>query len=164
MDHLSRTDRSRNMRKIRSAGTRPEKILGRVLRKAGYRVSGHTKSVFGRPDYVLRKQKIAIFLHGCYWHRHSCRRGRSMPSTNRTFWVEKFLRNKKRDKLVKKTLLARGWRVLVVWECQLHNISNIKERLTVLSSPEGGGHIGADSNGEGSKSCGPKAVKDEERA
>ncbi len=128
-DHLSRAARSRNMSRIRSVDTSPELLVRSLLRKFGYRYHLHVDSLPGSPDIVFPKRKKAVFVHGCYWHRHRCRRGQSLPSTNVGFWEKKFEKNKQRDRSARLKLRRKGWRCLIIWECQLKDLSKVNERL-----------------------------------
>jgi DNA mismatch endonuclease (patch repair protein) len=110
--------RSAIMRAVRRTRTTPELRVAKVLRLLGCRYRMNQKTKPGSPDFVLRNEKIAIFVHGCFWHRHQCRAGRSMPETNRKFWVQKFLNNIERDRRKARALRALGYRVWVIWECQ----------------------------------------------
>ena len=120
-DHLSPEERSELMSRINSKETDPEQLTRSLLHRAGYRFRKNVSDLPGTPDVVLPKYDTVIFVHGCFWHRHDCRKGRSMPSTNREFWEEKFDRNIKRDKENKKNLQQLGWQVLIVWECELND-------------------------------------------
>lgn len=131
-DHLSKNERSRNMSKIRQKDTRPEILLRKFLFRNGFRYRINVKKLPGTPDLVLRKYKTVIFVHGCYWHRHDCRKGRSMPSVRKEFWGKKFQDNINRDKKARNLLSKEGWKVIIVWECELSNVTNRKERLTKL--------------------------------
>jgi DNA mismatch endonuclease (patch repair protein) len=110
--------RSRNMAAIRGRDTRPERVIRSALHRQGYRFRLHSASVPGRPDLVLPKYRAAIFVHGCFWHGHECRLFR-WPATRKAFWREKILGNRRRDRLVRKQVLAAGWRHVTVWECAL---------------------------------------------
>lgn len=109
------------MAAIRNANTRPELILRRALHRAGFRFRLHDKRLPGKPDLVLAKYKTAIFVHGCFWHRHARCRFTTTPQVNKSFWLAKFAANLQRDALAKRALRRIGWNVLVVWECQLAN-------------------------------------------
>jgi len=128
-DHLTAEERSELMSKINSTETEPEKITRSLLHQAGFRFRKNVNDLSGTPDVVLPKYNTVIFVHGCYWHRHDCRKGNSVPSTNREFWLEKFERNVERDRENIQKLEERGWEVLVVWECSLRK--NPKD--TILS-------------------------------
>src|SRR5579859_220089 len=106
------------MAKIRGKDTAPEKIVRRLLHKHGYRFRLHRKDLPGCPDIVLPKYRTVIFVHGCFWHGHRCKRG-AKPSSNSTFWEDKINRNNQRDKAANKRLKSMGWRVLVLWQCQI---------------------------------------------
>lgn len=101
---------------IRSVNTRPELLLRRSLHRLGFRYRLHSKNLPGRPDMVFPAYNAAVFVHGCFWHRHSCRYFK-MPTTRRAFWAQKFVQNRKRDAVVQKKLRRAGWRQLVIWEC-----------------------------------------------
>ena len=118
-DILSKQERSTLMSKVRSADTKPEWILRCGLHRLGFRYRLGNRHLPGRPDLVLAKYRSVIFVHGCYWHRHPGCKDASTPKTNTDFWSAKFAENVRRDRLVEMQLLAQGWRVLVVWECEL---------------------------------------------
>lgn len=118
-DHLSPEERSKLMSRINSTETEPEQLTRSLLHRAGYRFRKNVTDLPGTPDVVLPKYDTVIFVHGCYWHRHDCRKGRSVPSKNREFWLEKFERNVERDAENEEALRERGWQVLKVWECEL---------------------------------------------
>ena len=119
MDIWSKQKRSEVMSKIRGKNTKPEMILRSQLFKKGFRFRVHPKNLFGKPDIVLPKYKTVIFVHGCFWHYHKdCREGR-IPSTNSKFWEEKLLKNIEKDERHTKTLQDLGWKVIVVWECEI---------------------------------------------
>lgn len=128
-DRLSPKQRSRNMRAIKGRDTGPELTVRRLLHAMGYRFRLHRRDLPGSPDVVLPRLRAAIFIHGCFWHRHACSRGRSEPSTRRTFWRAKFAANVKRDRRAARALRCEGWRVLVVWECQTRDLERLRERL-----------------------------------
>lgn len=111
--------RSKIMRAIRGRDTRPEMTVRRLIHGMGYRYRLHDPMLPGRPDLVFPSRKKIIFVHGCFWHRHSCRKGQSTPTTRAHFWSEKFARNEQRDARIRRTLRQDGWQVLVVWECQI---------------------------------------------
>jgi len=112
----SRT-RSRMMRGIKSSDTKPELFLRRYLHSLGYRFRLHRKDLPGSPDLVLPRYRLAIFVHGCFWHRHSGCFYTATPKTRQAFWEEKFRGNVRRDNRSYTGLHALGWRVLVIWEC-----------------------------------------------
>jgi DNA mismatch endonuclease, patch repair protein len=110
--------RSALMRKIRGKNSTPERIVRSALHKAGYRFRLHDDRLPGRPDIVLASRRLAIFVHGCFWHRHPGCRAASIPKTRTAFWQEKFARNVERDRRDVAALEAAGWHVYVVWECE----------------------------------------------
>lgn len=113
------------MSRIRSSDTKPEFIVRSLLHRAGFRFSLRRKDLIGKPDIVLPKYKTVIFIHGCFWHRHpGCKRA-STPQTNKEKWQAKFKKNIERDKLVKQTLEQEGWRVIIVWECDVKSNPNL---------------------------------------
>jgi DNA mismatch endonuclease, patch repair protein len=118
-DIVSREVRSRMMAGIRSKDTTPEKTLRRELFAAGFRFRLHVRTMPGRPDIVLPRYQAAIFVHGCFWHQHRGCRYATTPASNAVFWQQKFADNRARDEKVLSALLAAGWRVLTVWECEL---------------------------------------------
>lgn len=121
MDLWSKAKRTEVMSKIRSKDTKPELMLRKLLFVKGYRYRTHNKELPGKPDLVLRKYRTVIFVHGCFWHYHQdCREGR-IPDTNTTFWKTKLSKNVARDKRHKEALIASGWRVITVWECEIEN-------------------------------------------
>ena len=115
--------RSRMMSGIRGKNTRPEIAIRKELFRRGYRYRIHDKSLPGKPDFVLPRFRAAVFVHGCFWHRHDCRLFK-MPSTRVDFWKTKFDRNQENDKKSKDALLASGWRVAIVWECSIKGRSS----------------------------------------
>lgn len=118
-DRLTPAQRSYNMSRIRSTDTAPERAVRRLLHRLGYRYRLHSKELPGRPDLAFRSKKKVIFVHGCFWHRHRCAKGRLTPKTNADYWQKKFENNRLRDRANAALLRKMGWRVLVVWECQL---------------------------------------------
>ena len=121
-DVVSKEARSRMMAGIRSRGTQPERLVRSSLHRRGFRFSSKLK-LPGRPDVILPRWRVAIFVHGCFWHVHGCRLSK-MPSTNVDFWQKKLEGNFDRDERVVGELLTRGWRVAVLWECALRSHVN----------------------------------------
>ncbi len=118
-DTLTSERRSWNMSRIRGRDTAPEMLLRSLLHRAGFRFRLHAKQLPGRPDVVLPRYRTAIFVHGCFWHRHPGCRNATSPTTRREFWQEKFEGNVSRDARNRAALEAAGWTVLTVWECEL---------------------------------------------
>lgn len=114
-------ERSARMRLIRGRDTKPELKVRRALHAAGLRYRLHARDLPGKPDIVFRKRKVAIFVHGCFWHQHpdpACKLAR-MPKSRQEFWEPKLLGNRSRDEAVRVKLEMGGWRVFEIWECQL---------------------------------------------
>ena|SRR3569623_926246 len=126
-DVFTPQQRSAVMRAVKGADTKPEMIVRRLVHALGYRYRLHVRSLPGAPDLVFPRLKKTIFVHGCFWHRHHCEGGRSMPSSKVDYWHAKFSANRRRDQKHRRQLRALGWQVLVVWECQLR--PKVRERL-----------------------------------
>jgi len=120
--------RARIMRAVKSVDTGPEMIVRRMLHKLGYRFRLHRKDLPGKPDLVFASRKAVIFVHGCFWHGHNCKRGARTPKTNAPYWTDKIRRNVKRDAQTIANLKAAGWRVLVIWECELNDLDRLRSR------------------------------------
>lgn len=118
VDVLTPVQRRRNMRAIRSSGTRPEQSVEAFLRAHRFRVDVQRSDLPGKPDLVLPARKLAIFVHGCFWHRHKRCSYAAVPASNTQFWERKFDENVARDKRKSRELAACGWKVVVVWECE----------------------------------------------
>ncbi|MDP9772001.1 UNVERIFIED_ORG: DNA mismatch endonuclease (patch repair protein) [Rhizobium sp. SORGH_AS 755] len=133
-DIVDQSTRSRMMAAIGGRNTKPEIVLRRALHSLGFRFRLHSKQIFGRPDIVLAKHNAAIFVHGCFWHRHEGCRYTTTPASRREFWTSKFEANVARDVVVRATLLEHGWRVAIVWECALRRPDQILVASQRLSS------------------------------
>lgn len=118
-DILTPERRSWNMSRIRGRDTGPELKLRSLLHRAGFRFRLYNKKLPGRPDILLRRYRTAIFVHGCYWHRHPGCSKATTPSTRMEFWTSKFERTIARDREATRKLEAAGWNVEIVWECEL---------------------------------------------
>ena len=134
MDTLSPDARSRLMAKIRAKDTAPEMVVRRLVHRLGFRYRLHVPDLPGKPDLVLPRHGTVIFVDGCFWHRHSCHRGLSIPSSRTEFWQQKFEQNVIRDRRVRRQLRALGWRVFTVWECQtkLSRLEALEHRILHL--------------------------------
>lgn len=119
MDVHSKEIRSYNMSRIKSSNTKPEEIVRKYLFSKGFRYRKNDKRLPGTPDIVLPKYKTVIFVNGCFWHGHEGCRFFVVPKTNTEFWVNKIEANKQRDSRKTNDLQSLGWKVIVVWECQL---------------------------------------------
>ncbi len=119
MDVHSKETRSYNMSRIKSSNTKPEEIVRKYLFSKGFRYRKNDKRLPGTPDIVLPKYKTVIFVNGCFWHGHEGCRFFVVPKTNTEFWVNKIEANKQRDSRKTNDLQSLGWKVIVVWECQL---------------------------------------------
>lgn len=128
VDVLTLRQRSRCMSAIKSANTAPEIIIRRLAHSMGYRFRLHVKTLPGKPDLVFPHFRSVIFVHGCFWHLHTCSDGH-IPKSRLAYWGPKLKLNQKRDTRRRKELRKLGWRVLVIWECQLKNRTAVKKRL-----------------------------------
>ena len=122
-------DRSENMRAVRGKDTQPEKTVRSMLHKQGYRFRLHRSDLPGKPDLVFPSRKKVIFIHGCFWHSHDCRKGQGAPRTNAAFWQRKRELTVERDQKTLKALAAKGWDAYVVWECALKNPEAVRNRI-----------------------------------
>lgn len=121
-DTLTVEERSQQMARVVSKDTRPEMRLRRLVHGMGYRYRLHVSELPGTPDLVFPSRNAVIFMHGCFWHRHEgCCLAR-LPKSRRDFWEEKLEKNRRRDERDQRLLADQGWRVLVVWECQLRDL------------------------------------------
>ena len=130
--------RSAVMARVKGKDTRPEMKVRRALTALGARYRLHRKDLPGSPDIVLPGRKLAIFVHGCFWHGHDCARGARAPKANRDYWVAKIGRNCARDVASREALAALDWRVETIWECDLKDDEVLLARLQqLLLSPLG---------------------------
>jgi len=128
-DSLSKAKRSWNMSRVRSKDTMPELLVRSLLHRSGYRFRLHKAGLPGKPDIVLTKHKTVIFVHGCFWHRHSGCPDATTPKTRTAFWEKKFEENVARDKRTAIALRDLDWNVITVWECELKNAEKLLKRL-----------------------------------
>lgn len=129
MDHLTKQQRSEAMRKVGTRNTPAEQLAKTVIRSLGYRFRTNLASLAGKPDVVIRHRRKVIFVHGCFWHFHTCKR---LPKSNRAFWRSKFESNKARDRRVVRELKRAGWEVLTVWECWKKRPEYLKKRISAF--------------------------------
>lgn len=121
--------RSETMARVRSCDTTPERKVRQVLTKLGYRYRLHRKDLPGNPDIAFIGRRKAIFVHGCFWHGHDCKRGARTPKENADYWMAKIARNRLRDETVRGRLTTDGWGILTVWECELRDPPRLAIRL-----------------------------------
>lgn len=117
------------MRAVKGKNTAPELLVRKLVFSLGFRYRLHGSHLPGKPDIYFPQRKKAIFVHGCFWHGHSCKRGNRMPTTNNTYWQNKIEKNKIRDKKTLTLLSEAGWSTLVIWECDLKNISTLTDLI-----------------------------------
>lgn len=129
-DTISKEHRSWNMSRIKNRDTKPELVVRSLLHKLGYRFRLHRKDLPGKPDIVLPRYKTAIFVHGCFWHRHPNCKYAYTPNSRVSFWMSKFSQNVQRDKYAQATLTALGWQVIVIWECEASDHTYLTELIT----------------------------------
>lgn len=132
MDIVTKEKRSWIMSRIRSRDTKPEFIVRSMLHRMGYRFRLHRKDLPGRPDIVLPRHGTAIFVNGCFWHRHKGCRLSYEPKNRKRFWQKKFNDNVERDKKVRRELKELGWRVIIIWECQTRAAEALSGKLKIL--------------------------------
>ncbi|HPF39592.1 MAG TPA: very short patch repair endonuclease [Phycisphaerae bacterium] len=130
--------RSFNMSRIRGRDTKPEMAVRRFLHRRGYRYRLHVSGLKGKPDLVFTRRRKAIFVHGCFWHRHSCDNGRAMPKSRAEFWNRKFRDTRKRDEFSLKSLETEGWKTFVIWECEIRRncASTWRQLIRFLGPPQ----------------------------
>jgi DNA mismatch endonuclease, patch repair protein len=128
-DIFSPEKRSQVMSKVRSKDTKPEIVIRRLLHSLGYRFRLYRKELPGNPDIVLPKYKTVIFVNGCFWHQHEGCKKSKLPISNSLFWSVKLQKNVERDKKNIERLEDLGWQVLLIWECQLRDLSTIEEMI-----------------------------------
>ena len=133
-DILTPSQRSELMSRIRGVDTRPELLVRRRLHALGYRFRVHARGLPGRPDLVFTRRRAVVFVHGCFWHRHGCRRT-YVPKSRRQFWQDKFAQNQARDERNRTLLLRDGWRVFVAWECEIDSDEMLLPRLVAFLGP-----------------------------
>lgn len=129
MDSVSPARRSEIMARVHSRDTKPEMLVRRLIHGMGYRYRLHVKELPGKPDLVFRPRRKAIFVHGCFWHRHpNCALAR-LPKSREDFWLPKLEANRQRDIRNERALRAANWSVLTLWECELGDIDKLKNKI-----------------------------------
>lgn len=135
MDRVSVEKRSANMRAVCGQNTKPELAVRRAAHAMGYRFRLHRRDLPGTPDLVFPIYKIALFVHGCFWHGHPGCRKATIPKSNAEFWRAKLARNIERDSKAKTALLSVGWQVEVIWECEITEAEDIRALLARILPP-----------------------------
>ncbi|HXQ12574.1 MAG TPA: DNA mismatch endonuclease Vsr [Caulobacteraceae bacterium] len=131
-DVFTAEKRSAVMRQVKDRDTTPERVVRRALWRLGARYRLDRRDLPGRPDIVLAGRRLAIFVHGCFWHGHDCARGARVPKANRAYWTGKIGKNRARDAATRARLEALGWRVEVIWECELKDPAALQARLAAM--------------------------------
>lgn len=135
-DRVSAKVRSKIMASVGTKNTSPEMAVRSLLHAAGYRFRIHQKDLPGRPDLVFRSRRAIVFVHGCFWHGHGCSKGK-LPKSKLGYWSPKIVQNRSRDTKTARKLRSQGWRVLVIWQCELRNIEKLKGRaMRFLDDPK----------------------------
>lgn len=132
MDKFSKEKRSDIMSRVKSKNTKPEEIVRKYLFSKGLRYRKNDSRYPGKPDIVLPKYHVVIFVNGCFWHQHSGCRAAALPATNHEYWKNKLQKNVVRDKQEMQTLINMGWRVIVIWECEISSKAKQVTRLSHL--------------------------------
>ena len=128
-DVLSKEQRSACMRAVRNRDIAPEMRVRGLVHSMGYRYALHAKSLPGKPDLAFISRKKIVFVHGCFWHKHSCPHGSVSPASNSDYWNRKRERNAERDREHIRALRKGGWKVLVIWECWTRDANSLRKRL-----------------------------------
>lgn len=128
--------RRRFMARVRTRNTNPELLTRRLLHRLGYRFRLQAEGLPYRPDIIFSGRKIAIFVHGCFWHGHAgCKKGRTRPRVRQRFWTQKIVMNRRRDQRIRSELFKLGWTTIEVWECELKNASKAENGLVKALGP-----------------------------
>ena len=135
MDRLSTIERSALMRRVRQSGTKPELAVRRALHALGYRCRLSWQGLPGRPDIIFTKRRMAILVHGCFWHQHPGCRHATVPGTRTEYWVPKFQANRSRDERLADQARALGWDYRVIWECETRDPAKLRNQLISLLGP-----------------------------
>jgi DNA mismatch endonuclease (patch repair protein) len=135
MKEEDKSKRSATMARIRSKNTLPEMAVRKLISQMGHRYRLHNAKLPGKPDIVFSGRKKIIFVHGCFWHGHDCRRGRNKPISNIDYWEKKLQCNYQRDQQNQNLLKEMGWSILTIWECELKRLDELQTRLTAFLKP-----------------------------
>jgi DNA mismatch endonuclease (patch repair protein) len=133
-DIFTKERRSEIMRSVRSTRTGAERKCEALLRSLKLKFSQHASDLPGKPDFLLKESRLAVFVHGCFWHAHKGCKNSALPTSNVDYWSRKIDRNRRRDRRVRDTLRKAGWRTAVIWECKLRNANSVASRLLKLSA------------------------------
>jgi DNA mismatch endonuclease (patch repair protein) len=126
--------RRKTMQAVKGQDTQPELTVRKLVHRLGYRFRLHCKSLPGKPDLIFPRLHKALFVHGCFWHGHNCRRGARIPKANRDYWLAKISNNRVRDRKNLRALTSAGWKSLVIWECELKDSPVADKLLSFLST------------------------------
>ena len=133
MDTLDQRQSSALMKRVKQANTKPELIVRKELHRRGLRYVIGDRRLPGSPDLSLPRHRAIVFVHGCFWHGHGCRKGR-LPTTNVDYWVPKIAANRERDARKVTALEVLGWRVFTVWECETNAVADLSSRMDDLAA------------------------------
>lgn len=128
-DIFSKRKRSEIMRKVKGKNTKPELAVRKLIYSLGYRYRLHSESLPGHPDIVFSKLRKVVFVHGCFWHKHKGCSKALPPKTNTMFWKNKLVSNQKRDIKVQSALKREGWKVCIVWQCEIKNLDKLSSKV-----------------------------------
>lgn len=128
-DVFTPEQRSAVMRAVKAAGTGPERRLLAALKALGLSPQVQARDLAGSPDFAFRRDRVAVFVHGCFWHGHDCARGARAPKSNAAYWAAKIARNRRRDRAAARALRAQGFSVFTVWECRMKDAETAARRL-----------------------------------
>ncbi|NMM29227.1 MAG: DNA mismatch endonuclease Vsr [Glaciimonas sp.] len=127
-DHVSKEKRSEIMKRIGGKNTAPELIVRKLVYSLGYRYRLHSKDMPGKPDLVFFGRKKVIFVHGCFWHYHNCKKGK-LPKSRLDYWLPKLEENRNRDIRTQERILSLGWRFLIIWQCEIRDTAELRKRI-----------------------------------
>lgn len=122
--------RRRTMQAVKAKDTAPEMMVRRLAHRLGYRYRLHRRDLPGTPDLVFPARRKVILVNGCFWHGHDCARGARRPKQNANYWREKISRNEERDAKARESLQLMGWNILVIWECELKELTQVRQVLS----------------------------------
>jgi len=137
-DTFSPEKRSWLMGRVHAENTQPEIAVRRIIHALGYRFRLHRRDLPGVPDIVFPGRRKVIFVHGCFWHQHPCKRGHRIPTSHQDYWIPKLARNVDRDRKNRRRLRTMGWKTLVIWECQIRafRVDRLGERISAFLESE----------------------------